>query len=351
MNELTVLKAIEKRRSVQHFKSDLLPDTLLNALVDAAAEAPSYWNLQPWRVVLVMGDAQRKKLSAVTRHQTQIQEAPVIFVFTASLQGWKSVLTQILETAQATGAWSQEMADGAKSEALAFQEKMGIRQREFAIKDAMIAAAHVALAAESFGLGSCFLNDWEEEEVKKVIGAEDRNDIVIATLLSVGYASETRKHPGRLPRKELFFVDDLKTSYQFSPKHLRSPREKAFGLVHLPRLIDKVRLATKNQLPGYNFISVGFDRLLLDLLKVDSTLFIEVVKEAASDDEIYEWLKKKAKPLSEDEKETFNRRLLAVGPSDSARLSRFRYLLDSTDPSRHDVKSFIELIDLMEGRI
>ncbi|MEZ5406293.1 MAG: DUF5069 domain-containing protein [Verrucomicrobiia bacterium] len=351
MNELTVLKAIEKRRSVQHFKPDLLPDTLVNALVDAAAEAPSYCNLQPWRVVLVMDDVQKKKLSAVTRHQTQVQEAPVTFIFAISLQGWKSVLPQILETARATEAWSQEMADRVKSEALAFQEKMGVRQREVVIKDAMIAATHVALAAESFGLGSCFLNDWDEGEVKKVIGAGGQEDIAIATLLSVGYASEVGKHPGRLPRKELFFVNDLKTSYQFFPKHLRSPREKALGLVHLPRLIDKVRLATKNQLPGYNFISVGFDRLLLDLLEVDSTVFIERVKKTANDYEIYEWLMKKAKPLSDEEKEAFNERLLAVGPSDSARLSRFRYLLDSTDPSRHDVESFMELIDLMEGRI
>lgn len=351
MNELTVLKAIEKRRSIQRFKPDLLPDTLLNALVDAAAEAPSYGNFQPWRVVLVMSESQKEKLSAVTQHSPLVQEAPVIFVFTVSLQSWKLMLPQILETGQATGAWSQTIVDKIKSESLAFEKQSEMRKREIAMKDAMVAATHVALTAESFGLGSCFLSDWEEAGVKKVIGAEGRDDIAIATLLSVGYAAELSKHPGRLPRKQLFFVDDLKTSYHFHPQNLRSPREKALDLVHLPRLIDKVRLAIKNHLPGYNFLSVGFDRFLLDLLEIDPEGFVEIVKKTSHDEEIYEWLKKKAKHLSDEEKEAFNQRLLSIGPSDAARMSRFRYLLDSTDPARNDVKNFMELIDLMEGRI
>lgn len=351
MNELTVLKAIEKRRSIQRFKPDLLPDTLLNALVDAAAEAPSYGNFQPWRVVLVMSESQKRSLSRVIHHQSQIQEAPVTFIFAVSLQGGEFMLSQILETANATGAWSQAMVEKVKSEVAMFRKQPEARKRELAMKDVMVAATHVALTAESFGLGSCFLNDWDENGVKKVIAAESRDDIAIAALLSVGYAVETCKHPGRLPRKQLFFVDDLKTHYQFHPRHLRSPREKALGLVHLPRLIDKVRLAIKNHLPGYNFLSVGFDRFLLDLLKVDPEGFVEIVKKTSHDEEIYEWLKKKAKHLSDEEKEAFNQRLLSIGPSDAARMSRFRYLLDSTDPARNDVKNFMELIDLMEGRI
>ena len=55
--------------------------------------------------------------------------------------------------------------------------------------------------------------------------------------------------------------------------------------------------------------------------------------------------------MNDSEKEGFNQKLLAVGPSDPARAERFRYLLDATDPARQDVKSFMELIDLMEGRI
>ena len=79
--------------------------------------------------------------------------------------------------------------------------------------------------------------------------------------------------------------------------------------------------------------------------------FVRTVKMASNDETIYQWLKEKAKALSHSEKEAFNQRLLSIGPSDPARAERFRYLLDATEPSRQDIKSFMELIDLMEGRI
>lgn len=53
------------------------------------------------------------------------------------------------------------------------------------------------LAATELGLATSPLNGWDEERVKKVIGAEGRDDVAIALLVSVGYAAGERKHPGR----------------------------------------------------------------------------------------------------------------------------------------------------------
>jgi nitroreductase len=94
-----------------------------------------------------------------------------------------------------------------------FQESLGDRRREYAIKDAMIAATHTALAAQAMGLSSGFLNGWQEDAVKKVIGAEDRADIVVAVLLAIGFAAEPRKNPGRLPLSTNVFVNSLDTPY------------------------------------------------------------------------------------------------------------------------------------------
>lgn len=308
----SILQLIERRRLPKHFKHNAIPDTLLNALVDAVAETYSHNNWQPWQVVVITAEESKKDLIPAFS-STEVyfsKEAAALFVFTTQNES---------------------------------------QVRELAIKDVMTAAAQLVLVAESFGLGSRFLYEWQQDTIKKIIGADAKKDVV--AILAVGYVAETEKNPDRLPRKQLFFHNYFQTPYQFRPQSLRSPREKGMGLVHLPRLIDKIRLAEKNHLPGYNYITVGFDKLLLDLLGVKPEDFIQKIKTTIQDDVIYQWLEKRANPLSQAEKEAFNEKLLAIGPSDPARAERFNYLLNATDPSRKDVKSFMELIDLMEGRI
>ena len=78
----------------------------------------------------------------------------------------------------------------------------------------MIAAIHTALAAEAMGLASCFMNGWQEAAVKKVIGAENRSDIVVALRLPIGYAAEPRQNPGRLTLSKNVFVDSLEIPFQ-----------------------------------------------------------------------------------------------------------------------------------------
>lgn len=351
MNELSVLAAIEKRRSTKHFKPDAIADTVLNALVDAAAEAPSSWNFQPWRIVLVQSGEQKRALAAAAWNQAQIIEAPVTFVFATSLGSWRAHLPRVLDTASAVGAWAPKMVSMVEQMAPGFQEGLGARLREYTLKDAMIAATHVALAAESLGLGSCFMNGWIEDEVKRVIGAGDDPDIAIALLLPVGYAAETPANPGRLPRKHIFSIDRLNQPYHFAPKNLRSPREMAMGLIHLPRLIDKIRLAARGELPGYNYLTTGFDKYLLELLGLTPAAFEAAVLAAPDDAAVIRWLETNARRLTKEDKDAFNRRILEIGPTDEQRRRRFRVLLDETDPTRTEINSFVELIDLAEGRI
>lgn len=353
MPELSVLESICHRRSIKSFTSEEIPDTVLHALVEAATEAPSSWNFQPWRIVLIRSSEQKQALAQAAWNQPQITQAPVTFVFAASQSGWQKTMKQTLQTAVAVGAWSQKAADFIAANAPQFQKNLGDKIREYVIKDAMIAATHVALAAESLGWGSCFMNGWIEDEVKRVIGAADDEDIVIALIMPIGRPSPDHeaKHPGRLPLSTTVFVNCLQSPYRYKPSTLRSPRETALGLMHLPRLIDKVRLHLHGALPGYNYLTSGFDKLLLDLLGISPAVFESLVKNFPNEAELLSQIEKQARPLSEAQKLEFNTKLKDIGPTDLARQQRFRRLLDSVDPSRTDVKNFIDLIDLSEGRL
>ncbi|MEH2352775.1 nitroreductase family protein [Nostoc sp.] len=210
---LDVPSAIAKRRSIKTFKTDPIAPELLKQLVELTVAAPSSFNIQDWQIILVQDEAQKAALSAASWNQQQIVQAPVTFVFAADPNAGEQNLTSILERGLETGAWNEGTVNYFKTAVPQFQASLGEKRREYAIKDAIIAATHLVLAAESLGLSTCFMNGWIENQVKEVIGAGDNPDLAIAVLVPVGYAAEPRLNPGRLPFSSNVSVDRIGNAY------------------------------------------------------------------------------------------------------------------------------------------
>ena len=212
---LDTVTAIQQRRAIKSFKSDPIAPELLHQLVELTVAAPSSYNLQDWRIILVQDDAQKQALAEAAFGQPQITQAPVTFVFAADSSSWQddALMAQIYQQGLDSGAWLQQTVDYFKGAIPQFMTALGTKTREYAIKDAMIAATHTALAAEALGLSSCFMNGWLEDKVKAVIGAADQPNLEIALLLPIGYGAEPRKNPGRLPLSVNVSVDRLGQPY------------------------------------------------------------------------------------------------------------------------------------------
>ncbi|MDZ8032720.1 nitroreductase family protein [Nostoc sp. DedSLP04] len=210
---LDVPSAIAQRRSIKTFKTDPIAPELLKQLVELTVAAPSSYNLQDWQIILVQDEAQKAALSAASFNQQQIVQAPVTFVFAADPNAGEKNLAPIIEQGLETGAWNEGTVNYFKTAIPQFQATLGEKRREYAIKDAIIAATHLVLAAESLGLSTCFMNGWIEDRVKQVIGAGDNPDLAIAVLVPVGYAAEPRLNPGRLPFSSNVSVDRIGNPY------------------------------------------------------------------------------------------------------------------------------------------
>ncbi|MFQ3670586.1 MAG: nitroreductase family protein [Verrucomicrobiia bacterium] len=204
---LTVLEAAARRRSIKTFKSDPIPSDLLDKVLEAARQAPSSFNLQLTRVVVIRSAEQKEALAQVAWGQKQIVQAPVTLVFASAFRAWEETMDEMLEQARSSGAWPEKMVEFVRANAPGFQAALGDREREYGVKDAMIAATHAALAAESLGLGTCFMNGWEEAGVKRVIGVGEDPDVAIAVVLPVGYPESVPPSPGRLPREKVIFEE------------------------------------------------------------------------------------------------------------------------------------------------
>ena len=156
---LTVPEAIRVRRTTKKFKSDPIPEATLQELIALTLAAPSSFNMQPWRIVVVDDPAQKAALAKACWNQPQITTAPVTFIFAVSIRGWEKTLEHTIKTASELGAWSEKTANYFRGSIPGFQDGLGDKQREYAIKDAIIAATHLALAAESHG-PQLLLHEW-----------------------------------------------------------------------------------------------------------------------------------------------------------------------------------------------
>jgi nitroreductase len=154
---LDVPSAILQRRSIKNFKPDPIAPELLRQLIELTVAAPSSYNLQDWRIVIVQDTAQKQALMAACFNQPQIAQAPINLVFAADIKAGEKDISPILAQGLQTGAWSEGTVGYFKKAIPEFAAAIGDKAREYAIKDAMIAATHATIAAESLGLSSCMM--------------------------------------------------------------------------------------------------------------------------------------------------------------------------------------------------
>ena len=211
---LDVSSAILQRRSIKNFKPDPIAPELLNQILQLTVAAPSSFNLQDWRIIVVQDPTQRAALAAACFNQPQVAQAPVNLVFAADIKAGEADLTPILDRGFESGAWNEKAVGYFKKSIPEFSIGLGDKAREYAIKDAMIAATHAMLAAESLGLSSCMMNGWLEPKVKEVIGAAADSNLAIALILPIGYAAEPRLNPGRMPFEFNVSLDRIDNPYK-----------------------------------------------------------------------------------------------------------------------------------------
>ena len=94
----------------------------------------------------------------------------------------------------------------------------------------------------------------------------------------------------------------------------RSPKEQINGLCFLARLIDKIRMRNAGQIQDYNYLTVGFDKYLLDKLEIQGVDFEKRVLQGGTDSEIADWVKANSKALTDEEKAEWNNMVLTFGP-------------------------------------
>ena len=163
-------EVIVTRRSVRSFSDRLVPQDVLERVLNAARIAPSGSNRQPTRLIVVKDPRAREALVPLCEGQGFVAQAPVVVVACGRNIRYDR------------GAYMGDMA---------------------MLVDVSIALDHLILAARAEGLGTCWIGSFNNERLKKHLGVPAEFQIVALTPLGYPRDNPFVETTNRLPLEEI----------------------------------------------------------------------------------------------------------------------------------------------------
>lgn len=164
------------RQSCREFSEKPVTEELIQKICSLALLAPSAVNAQPWQLIAVMGER---------------KEAFVKAVQPAGMNQFASKAAALVVVAQDKSGGIMRVGEI-------------VKENPYVKNDLGILTAHLILAAEAAGLGSCILGARDEDKLRELLGF--KKNVHIPHVVAVGYPAEGYeiRPKKRKPYKETF---------------------------------------------------------------------------------------------------------------------------------------------------
>lgn len=172
-----MIETMIRHRSIRKYKSDPVHDSVLTKILGAGIRASTTGNMQVYSMVVTKDEVLRKQLWEAHFKQDMVLQAPVHITFCADFNRFAK--------------WcNQRKANPGYDNYLSFFT---------ATIDALLAAQNVCLAAESEGLGICYLGTATYMAGKIIEILELPKLVVPVAAITLGYPDEDPQLNYRLP--------------------------------------------------------------------------------------------------------------------------------------------------------
>ena len=183
-----VIEIIKTRRCIREYKEDQIPDEDIIFLIDCAGYAPSGLNMQPWAFLVIQNKDKILKLSETCKKSM----IPLL----ENMKNTSKVASEFLTFLKQKGS---DIFYGAPVLVII----LGNRKAATAVYDCAMAAQTMMLAAQSIGIGSCWIGAAQhslmDEKLLRELGAPD-GYIHVAPLI-FGYPKGSTEMPERVEPK------------------------------------------------------------------------------------------------------------------------------------------------------
>jgi nitroreductase len=194
-----MLDLLLNRRTIRRYTNENIAPELMTQLLNAAAQASNTGNMQAYSVVVTTDMELKKQLAPAHFNQPMITQAPAVLTFCADF----SRFTQWCKLRNAEPGYDN------------FQSFMA------AAIDTLIFAQTFAVAAESEGLGICYLGTttYNAQEIIEVLQLPEL--VIPVTTITVGYPADNPATTDRLPLESVvhyntykpFLAEDINSIY------------------------------------------------------------------------------------------------------------------------------------------
>jgi nitroreductase len=205
--EKSLSQAIAQRRATPSFDGSPIPDADLKKILEAGLHAPSGYNMQPWRFVVVRAPEQRRRLRGASFNQAKVEEASLVIVACGDADGWRGGDVEEMLRLGREGGMPENYAEQAKVNIPNYLSNHPDLPM-WLNRHVMIAFTSMMLMAEVLGYDTAPMEGFEQEKVREVLKLPLSYHVV--ALLAVGRLKGSDKfHGGRFSMARTVFAEEF----------------------------------------------------------------------------------------------------------------------------------------------
>lgn len=198
---LTFEEIVQQRYATKKFDGRKLPEEKVKRLLHLIRHAPSSYNLQPWKIIIVTEKKLKEKLLPAAWHQPQITSSSHLLVFCAN----KNILDHIdkLEQQMLQHGADKEKMRGSLQMMRDFEKGLTEEQKlSWAQRQTYLALGNAVNGAKSLGFDSCPMEGFDPKAYAELLQLPQ--NLVPSALCAIGYAIDTPRKKLRFPDEEIF---------------------------------------------------------------------------------------------------------------------------------------------------
>ncbi|MET3504122.1 nitroreductase [Halalkalibacter oceani] len=205
--ELGVFQTIEERHSVRKFDPEArIEREELEELLTIATKAPSSWNIQPWRFIVVDDPKRKEELLPIAYNQKQVVESAAVIILLGDLEANKEA-EAIYQTAVDNGFMPKEVKETLVGQINKAYEGNSTFPRDEAFLSTSLAAMQLMLAAKARGYDTCPMGGFSREALIETFDIPSRYAPVM--LLAIGKAAQPAHRSARRPLEDVMSYNSL----------------------------------------------------------------------------------------------------------------------------------------------
>jgi nitroreductase len=190
----TLAQAIRERRATPSFTGEPIPASDLRQILDAGLQAPSGYNMQPWRFIVVQHPEQKKRLRAACYNQAKVEEASAVIVACGDRDGWRKDLEEMLRLGRKAGMPESYAAQAAATVPGYLSDFSEDQMTAWLNKQVTIAVTSMMWMAEVLGYDTAPMEGFEQQAVCETLRLPMSYWVV--SLLAVGHLKGPDKFDG-----------------------------------------------------------------------------------------------------------------------------------------------------------